>query len=168
MKLFLKTVRGLELVSFLIFCMIFKVEYFSLYSINWPSIIVSLLLLLEMLGNMWIVFVCFPCCDVINIEIILSFLIKPFSHRAKKSGQKLKYFNNEKSFQNEISVFHHFQRAFIEANKTNFFGSWEPYFNIFLDYCFFLCYLHKVYQIFAILSSDLDLQIPILQILYFP
>ena len=38
----------------------------------------------------------------------------------KKSRQKLKYLENEKSFQDEIeSIFHHFWRAIIEAN--NFF-----------------------------------------------
>ena len=40
----------------------------------------------------------------------------------KKSRQKLKYLENEKSFYDEIkSVFHHFCRAIIEANKKNFF-----------------------------------------------
>ena len=39
----------------------------------------------------------------------------------KKSWQKLKYFENEKSSQGEIkSTFHDFERAFNEANK-NFF-----------------------------------------------
>ena len=40
----------------------------------------------------------------------------------KKSRQKFKYRENEKSFYYEIkSIFHHFQRAFIETNKNNFF-----------------------------------------------
>ena len=40
----------------------------------------------------------------------------------KKSKQKIKYVENEKSFQDEIkSIFHLFLRAFIEANKANFF-----------------------------------------------
>ena len=34
---------------------------------------------------------------------------------AKKSRQKFKYLENKKSFQD-----HHFQRAFIKANKTIF------------------------------------------------
>ena len=39
----------------------------------------------------------------------------------KKSRQKSKYYENEKSFCDEIkSVFHHFKRVFIEANKKNF------------------------------------------------
>ena len=40
---------------------------------------------------------------------------------AINSRQKLKYLENDKSFYDEIkSIFHHFQRAFTEANKTNF------------------------------------------------
>ena len=40
----------------------------------------------------------------------------------KISRQKFKYLENEKSFQDETkSIFHHFERAFIEANKNNFF-----------------------------------------------
>ena len=41
----------------------------------------------------------------------------------KKSRQKFKYLDNEKSFYDELkSIFHHFQSAFIEANKTFFFS----------------------------------------------
>ena len=39
----------------------------------------------------------------------------------KKLRQKFKYLENEKSFKDEIkSVFHDFQRAFIEAKKIYF------------------------------------------------
>ena len=39
----------------------------------------------------------------------------------KKLIQKLKYLENEESSKDEIkSTFYHFQRAFIEANKTIF------------------------------------------------
>ena len=39
----------------------------------------------------------------------------------KKSRQKVKYLENEKSFKDEIkSIFHHFLKAFIEANKAIF------------------------------------------------
>ena len=41
----------------------------------------------------------------------------------KNTRQKFKYLENEKSFQEEIkNIFHNFQRAVIEANKTIFFG----------------------------------------------
>ena len=55
------------------------------YSINWPYFIDWLRLLFEMLGNMRIV-ICFPFNDIINFEIKLSFLIKPFSYMTKMSG----------------------------------------------------------------------------------
>ena len=41
---------------------------------------------------MYIAIVCFPGCDVMNFEI------KPFLYMTKKSIQKLKYLENEKSF----------------------------------------------------------------------
>ena len=43
-------------------------------------------LLLEMLGNMCTVIICLPTSDVMNFEINLSFLTKPFSYMTKKSG----------------------------------------------------------------------------------
>ena len=41
----------------------------------------------------------------------------------KKSKQKSKYLENEKSFYDEMKsiFFHHFWRVFIEANKKNVF-----------------------------------------------
>ena len=40
---------------------------------------------------------------------------------SKNSRQKFKYLQNEKSFYDEIkTIFHHFWRAIIEANKTFF------------------------------------------------
>ena len=45
----------------------------------------------------------------------------------KKSRQKFKYLENEKSFQDEIkSIFHHFGRAIIEANQKNFLEGESP------------------------------------------
>ena len=49
---------------------------------------------------------------------------------SKNSRQKFKYLENEKSFEDKIkSIFHHFGRAIIEANKK-FFGRWEPDFKL--------------------------------------
>ena len=63
----------------------------------------------EILGNVCIAIVCFPGCDVINFEMNLIFLIKPFFYMTEKSRQKFKYLENENSFQDEIkSIFHHF------------------------------------------------------------
>ena len=60
----------------------------------------------------FIVIVCFPGCDI-NFENNLTFIIKTFFHTTKK----VKYFKTK--------------RAFIEANKTNFFGRWEADFKTF-------------------------------------
>ena len=40
-----------------------------LYSINWPNFIVWWRILLEILGNMCIVTVCWPGCGIINLKI---------------------------------------------------------------------------------------------------
>ena len=80
------------------------VYYFSikiflvLYSVNWPNFIVWLPLLLEILGNICIVIICCPVCDVIKVEINHSFLTKPFFYMTKKSGQKCTYLKSEKNF----------------------------------------------------------------------
>ena len=65
----------------------FSIKIFlMLYSVNWPNFIVWLLLLLEILDNKCIVIISCPVCDVINLEINLSFLTKPFFYITKKSG----------------------------------------------------------------------------------
>ena len=56
-----------------------------LRSINWPNFIVFLPLLLEILGDIGIVIICCPVCDVINFENSNGFLIKPFFFLTKKS-----------------------------------------------------------------------------------
>ena len=59
--------------------------------------------------NMCVVVICFPGCDVINLEINLIFLIKPFFFMSKISRQKFKDLDNEKSFRGEIkSIFNRF------------------------------------------------------------
>ena len=49
-----------------------------LYCINWPSFIIWLPLLHEILGYMYIAIDCYPGCNVMNFEDNLIFLIKPF------------------------------------------------------------------------------------------
>ena len=89
--------------------------FFLLYSINWPSLIACLPLLIEMLGNMCIAIICSLVCDATYFEINLSFLIKPFSYMTKKSRNR--YLAKERSFKHEIkSIFHHFQKPSIEAD----------------------------------------------------
>ena len=80
-----------------------------LHSINWLNFTVWLPLLLEIFGNMCITIVSEPVWDVIEFEINLIFLIKPFRYITKKLRQKLKYLDNEKSFWGDVkSIFHHF------------------------------------------------------------
>ena len=43
-------------------------------------------------------FVCFPSCEVMNFEINLIFLIKPFFCMTKMSRQKFKYLEKKQSF----------------------------------------------------------------------
>ena len=69
-----------------------------LYSIGWPNFIALLSVHLEILGNMCVAVVCFSGCDVVNLEIKLIYLIKPFFYLSKKLREKLKYMENEKSF----------------------------------------------------------------------
>ena len=68
-----------------------------------------------------------------NFEVNFIFLIKLFSYMTKKTWQKRKYLENEKSFLDEIKTnFHHFWRALNEANN-NFFGRWESEFKYVFD-----------------------------------
>ena len=57
--------------------------FLILYSINWPSFIVWLALLLEIFGSTCIAIVCFPCCDVVILKLILSFYQVVFLHDQK-------------------------------------------------------------------------------------
>ena len=55
----------------------------------------------------------------------------------KKSRQKFKYLENEKSFKDELkSIFRHFWRVIIETNKKNFF--WRVLFKIYSKFRLFL------------------------------
>ena len=54
-------------------------------------------------------------------------LIKSFYYMTKKSRQKFKYLENIKNFSPEIkSIFHHYQRIFMEANKIFFLEDGRP------------------------------------------
>ena len=75
-----------------IFC-----AWFLKKNVNWSNFIVWLLRLFEISGNMCIVIVCYPNCDVINLMLTFTFLSSRFSTWTK-SEQKLKYLKNEKSF----------------------------------------------------------------------
>ena len=47
---------------------------------------------------MFILIICFPVYEVLNFEIKLSSLIKPFFRITKKIRTKVEYLKNEKSF----------------------------------------------------------------------
>ena len=53
---------------------------------------------------MCIATVCEPSCDVIDFEIEFILLIKPFFYMTKKSIQKFKYLENEKSILSALSA----------------------------------------------------------------
>ena len=82
-----------------------NVSHLMLYSIKWPNFIAWLPFLLEILSNMCIAIACSPGFDVINFENNLIFLTKPLLHMTRKSWQKEKYLENQKSFQGEIKSF---------------------------------------------------------------
>ena len=114
----------------------------TLYSINWPNVLVWLPSLLEIVGNMCIVIFCSPVYDMINVEMNLGFLIKPFLYKIKNLNRtKFKYLKNKRNFSDEIksiyhnfNFFHHFFIIiFIEDNKL-FFGRQESSFG-FKDDC---------------------------------
>ena len=98
-KLFEKIKRGLELVFLPHFLHNFWRKIFLLlYSINWPNFIVWLPLLCEILGNMCIAIVCKPGWTSWIFKSTLSFWSSRFSYMTKKSWQKPKCLENEKSF----------------------------------------------------------------------
>ena len=47
---------------------------------------------------MCIAIIYLPVFEVINLDINLRFIIKPFSYMNKKSGQRFQYLKNEMSF----------------------------------------------------------------------
>ena len=118
----LSHIRSLELVSLHYFLHNFWRKIFFLwYCINLPTFIVWLPLLCETLGNM-----CIVTTQIVRLNV--SFWSSRFFNMSKKSRQKFKNLENEKSFKGEIkSTSHHFRMDFIEGN---FFGRWEPDFNI--------------------------------------
>ena len=77
--------NGLGLVSSLYFVHDFSRKIFILlYSINWLNFIVWLLLIFEILGNTWILIICFPLCDVSYQAI--------FNHDLKSQNKNLSIF----------------------------------------------------------------------------
>ena len=85
------------------------------YILYWSNFVLWLPLLLEISGNICLVFVYYPVCDVVNFEINLSFFVKLFSYMTKK--KKI-----------SRSIFHHFKRTFSCQKLSQ---AWECDFNPF-------------------------------------
>ena len=86
--------KGLE-----ILCIIFQEKCISYYTLLTDQISLSdCLYSLRYLAICVNATVCSPDCDVIDFEINLVLLIKPFFYMTKKSKQKCKYLENEKNF----------------------------------------------------------------------
>ena len=93
-----------------------------MYSINWPSFIVWLSLFCDILFvnqvmTSWI------------LQLTLFFLIKPFFLHDQKVMTKTKISWERKELLRR-NIFHHFYRAFNEANNTIYFGRWESDFKL--------------------------------------
>ena len=71
--------------------------FFMLCSINWSIYLPDRLYFFKYC-TLCTAIVCFLGCDVINFEFVRIFLIKMFSCMIKKSKEKCRYLDNEKSF----------------------------------------------------------------------
>ena len=72
-------------------------------SINWNNFIVWLSLLFDILGNINITVICFPGCDVINFEINLIILMKPYM--IKNSRHDLNILRMNRAFKVKLKAF---------------------------------------------------------------
>ena len=93
---FYKTKRSMELVSLPQFLHNFWRKMFLSCFINWPNFLSNCLYFFRYLAIRSVI-VWVPVCDVIHFEINL-FLSNRFPTEPKKSGLKIKYLKNEKSF----------------------------------------------------------------------
>ena len=92
----------------------------SIVMFYWLNFITWLPLHCEILGNMCIAIICRPGYDIMNFEVKLIFLIKPFYLHDQNLVTKTKYLRYLRKINEIKNVFHHFQRAFNQANNTNF------------------------------------------------
>ena len=85
---------------------------FRVYSTNWPSFIVWLPLLLEILGSKCIAIFCFPGCDLI-LKLTLFLWSSHFSAWPKSQNKKLNFWEPKELLMWSKTHFSHFRRAFI-------------------------------------------------------
>ena len=79
-----------------------KKFFFHFYSIDCLNFIVWLPLFVEILGNMCIVIIYCPVCDVINCEVNLCFLSNCFPKWPKSRGKIVNIWRTERFFLHEI------------------------------------------------------------------
>ena len=93
--------------------------FFMLYPVIWTNFTIWLVLTIEKLGKVTIVIICIPICDVIDFEINISFLVKPFFTWPKKSGQLLIW--NKKHFPSFLKGFllKQIKATFLKGESLN-------------------------------------------------
>ena len=97
--------KGLGVVSPPHFPYDFQEKYFSSYDLLTKQILLSdCLYFIEISRKTCAAIFRYQFCDVINFEIYLSFLTKPFSSMSKSSEQKLKYLKKERTFSGEMKT----------------------------------------------------------------
>ena len=118
---------GLGLLSWPRLVWYFKKKRLMLYCTNWPGFIVWMSLVYKISKIMSIVIVYYPACEVVNFEIYLSFLVKPFSFMIQKPEQKFKYLTKWAFRVKWKSIFHHFKAKGLSVRKLS--QTWECSFN---------------------------------------
>ena len=101
-----KTKKVLELVSLSHFLHDFWRKIFvTLHFIKWPNLIAWLPLLLEILGNMYIIVICCPVCDILSFEINHSFLIKLFFYITKSQDKNVNISRTKRALNMKWKIF---------------------------------------------------------------
>ena len=123
LKLFFFKKKGLKLVFLSNFLDdVWRQIFLLLHSTNWPNFNVWLLLLCEILGNMCIVIVSLPGCDVITFEIKLVFLIKSsFSSWPKIQEKNLNKLRTKRTKRSHKKHFSSILKGFQWSKWNNYF-----------------------------------------------
>ena len=100
----------------LISCIIFEEKYFSGYILLTDQISLSGCLYFVRYWAICVVIVCQPGCGVINFEINLVFLTKPFSpHDQNVKTKNLNILRTKRALRDKIkSIFHQYSKTFCQ------------------------------------------------------
>ena len=144
-----------------------------LFSINWPNFIVWLPLLLEILGKICVIIICCPVCDIINIEINLSFFIKRFFYHILSKKKNTLIVNIQTAYlthfwpisscyapenTGKLKVFQCFQEVWnkkIGQKWVKLFSSLKAFLNTFNQSQTYVKFLSIIWMFQLILSSFL-------------